>query len=235
RLFIGKMLRPGLPFLGLRFVDQLDALVFQQHQELVELLGIDRVVGQVIVYLTERQIAFLLALLEQDLQARVDLFHPNPPRLIAPCLLSGKHRGSSRWCAAEAAAAARWPGHHRQRPAAGFGVLASRAPAGACGSLPGAAATEPAVPGSPDPFPASARRKPPGVGCPRVRTAGGPGPGPGRRPGADKAPRATFVTPDGGYRSRQFRPPRAGPGPGRPAAFPGAAARSVRPARLPPF
>ena len=57
--------RAGFALLGLGLVDQLDALLFEHQQELVELLGIDGVVGQVVVDLSEGQVALVLARFEQ--------------------------------------------------------------------------------------------------------------------------------------------------------------------------
>ena len=62
-------------FLGLRLVDQLDALIFQQDEELIDLFGVGVVVGQMVVDLTVGQVAFFLARFEQSLQAVVDLLH----------------------------------------------------------------------------------------------------------------------------------------------------------------
>ena len=56
-------------------VDQLDALLFEHEDELIELFGVDGVVRQVIVDLGEGQVALFLALVEQGLQALVDLLH----------------------------------------------------------------------------------------------------------------------------------------------------------------
>src|SRR5262249_32203253 len=61
-------------------VDQLDAFLFEKDEQLVELLGVDGVIGQIIVDLAIGQVALFLALLEQGLQAVVDLLHQTLPR-----------------------------------------------------------------------------------------------------------------------------------------------------------
>src|SRR5581483_1330940 len=68
-----------LALLGLGLVDQLDPLFFQEDEELIELLGVDGVIGQVIVDLPVGQVALFLALLEQGFQAVIDLLHQTLP------------------------------------------------------------------------------------------------------------------------------------------------------------
>ena len=70
---------------NLRFVDQLDTLGFEEHQQLIDFLGVGVVVRQVVVDLAVCEIAFLLARFEQGfqaIQAVVDLFHQTLPRLM---------------------------------------------------------------------------------------------------------------------------------------------------------
>ena len=56
-------------------LDQLLLILEEQGIELIELLGVDGVVRQVVVDLGEGQVAFFLALVEQGLQALVELLH----------------------------------------------------------------------------------------------------------------------------------------------------------------
>ena len=63
---------------GLRLLDQLDPLLFEQHQELVELFRVDGVVGKVIVDLARRSGSPFLARIEQGFQAFVNLLHQTP-------------------------------------------------------------------------------------------------------------------------------------------------------------
>src|SRR5207253_4190761 len=73
----------GLALLGLGLINQLDALLLQNQEELIELLGIDRIVGQVFVNLTVGQVTFIFARFEQRLQAFVHFqIHQSPPHLI---------------------------------------------------------------------------------------------------------------------------------------------------------
>ena len=65
----------GLALLGLRFVDQLDALLFEKDQDLIDLLGIGVVIRQMVVDLIVGQEALFLARLEQSFQAVIGLFH----------------------------------------------------------------------------------------------------------------------------------------------------------------
>ena len=59
---------PGFAFLGLRLVDQFDALLFEEHEQLIELLGVDGVVGQVFVDLAVGQVTLFLARFEQGFE-----------------------------------------------------------------------------------------------------------------------------------------------------------------------
>ena len=87
----------ALALLGLRLVDQLDALLFEQDQELIDLLGIGVVVGQMVVDLTVGQVALFLARFEQGLQAVVRSSPSNPPRLMT----EPAHTGEARTVGAE--------------------------------------------------------------------------------------------------------------------------------------
>src|SRR5262249_5738067 len=58
----------------------LDALLFEQDEDLIDLLRVGVVVRQVVVDLVVGQEAFFLARFEQSLQAVVDLVHQSLPR-----------------------------------------------------------------------------------------------------------------------------------------------------------
>src|SRR5262245_7092639 len=91
-----------LALLGLRLVDQLDALVLEQDQELIQFLGVDGVIRQIVVDLAVCQVAFLLALVEQSFQALVDLLHQTLPSAIFDLRfqicdwMAGSRKGASR-------------------------------------------------------------------------------------------------------------------------------------------
>src|SRR5262249_16481929 len=57
----------------------------------------DGIVGQVVVDLAKGQVALLPALLKQDLQALVDLLHPDTPRPRSPLESFVKTTGAQRW------------------------------------------------------------------------------------------------------------------------------------------
>src|SRR4029077_17225372 len=61
----------GLAVLSLRLLDQFDALLLQSLEQLVELIGVGGVVGQVLVDLREGQVALALAGLDERLEAVV--------------------------------------------------------------------------------------------------------------------------------------------------------------------
>ena len=63
--------------------DQIDALFFEGDQQVIELLGIDFFVGQIVVDLVVGQIALGLALGDQFLQILVRMVHLSIP----PCAL----------------------------------------------------------------------------------------------------------------------------------------------------
>src|SRR5262249_4661914 len=82
RLVLGAGAALALIDVGL--VDQLDPLGLEQHEQLVDLLGVGVVIRQVVVDLAVCQIALLLALFEQGLQAVVELFHQTLPHPRVP-------------------------------------------------------------------------------------------------------------------------------------------------------
>ena len=80
----------GLALVDVGFVDQVDALLFEEQQELIELFGIDGVVGEIFVDLAVGQIALFLARIDERLQALIQFqFHQILRR-------SSGSRGSSR-------------------------------------------------------------------------------------------------------------------------------------------
>src|SRR5208337_1952612 len=139
----------ALALLGLGLVNQLDSLFLQNEQELVELLGIDGVVGQVVVDLTVGQVTLFLARFEQGLEALVDLLHASSPQLKIRFPRQARRRSWSQPFCSVTAARAPAPRRGRWQRAAGFGVLVSRARSGAVGTPPGSAPARPPGPSRP--------------------------------------------------------------------------------------
>src|SRR5207245_10205293 len=81
-------------FFGFRLFDELDALFFQNQEQLIVLLGVDGVVGENVVDLAVRQVTLLFAGVEQRLETLgfIGLFHPTPPRKGPPPRWRGRRR-----------------------------------------------------------------------------------------------------------------------------------------------
>ncbi len=70
----------GFTFFGIALINEFNAVLFEEHHQLVKLVGVDIIGRKHLIDLSISQEALLLTLFDEGFQAFVHLFHPTSPR-----------------------------------------------------------------------------------------------------------------------------------------------------------